>query len=155
SSNLSGRARKIRDFPCVATDQREGVEAQKPNKSGEKSANHAANSRTESRTCLDRSLCVRGRAAHGEKGTDSVTRARDPHRGADVDERSLSQLSVASKNFWDNARCNLDRAIAELYRAYGAGYLSETECAAIDTELRGHQRKALGKGPIRHLGGVK
>jgi hypothetical protein len=68
----------------------------------------------------------------------------------------VSELSAASKYFWDNARGNIDGAIVETYRAYGAGQLSYERCSAIDAELRERQR-VLHRPPaeLRQFGGRK
>ena len=131
----------------------------KPNKSGDKPANQGANSRTESRTFLDRSPIVRGGAPPGkEEGAASTANACSPDR-KDVDQHTLPESDRPSKDwrtFYDNARGNVDDAIQELYRAWSAGLISDGECAEYDAALR--KRQGVVHRPpdgLRQLGGRK
>ena len=90
-----------------------------------------------------------------EEGAASTANACSPD-SKDVDRRILPKAFASSKSFWDNARGDIDGAIAELYRAYGAGLISDDECGAIDAELRAGQRRALGQQAAqRQLGTLK
>jgi hypothetical protein len=105
---------------------------------------------------LDRSPSVRGGAPPGkEEGAASTAKAFGPD-SKDVDRHNLPEAFASSESFWDNARGDIDGAIAELYRAYGAGLISDDECGAIDAELRARQRRAFGQPVrLRQLGTLK
>jgi hypothetical protein len=60
------------------------------------------------------------------------------------------------RSFYDNARGNVEAAIADLIQVWGAGLITDAECSAIDLELRKRQA-ILYRPPAvpRHWGGAK
>jgi hypothetical protein len=68
----------------------------------------------------------------------------------------MSAPGNAWRAYYDNARGNLDAAISEAARAYGAGLISESEYEQVDTSLRSQQAR-LHRGPAipGRIGGAK
>jgi hypothetical protein len=106
---------------------------------------------------LDQSPDARGGAPPGpkEEGAPSTANAGRPNM-KDVDRRTLPEAETRGKQFYDNARGNIERALREAIQAWSDGKLSDADYEQLDAELR-QQQGSLYRPPAgpRLLGGRK
>jgi hypothetical protein len=89
---------------------------------------------------------ARGPQSLVKSGTDSLPQVAGAHKQCGHDWRA----------YYDNARGNVDAAISQAARAWGAGLISDSEYEQIDTALRSQQASLARKPGIPKLiGGPK